>query len=363
MLKNLYEEQRTALTQQELNAVMAAHERYLLRLSGGVRAKLSHAKLDGLNLANRDLTEADFAGASLVASNVSGSNLESVSFYCADLRNCDLRSSRLPRADLRGASFNGARLGFALLDGADLRAATMMFSGPGGISIISRDKTKGGPAVDFSNCSLKGASFGNAKLEGANFSGALLQGATFKGARLTNVAFKGAVLTGVNLKDLGVPAEALEGCITDPTPLSPEEVDAMQERLVAHERWVETTGQEGVALVLDGADLRPLQDLFAGRTLTGMSARKTMAIGLDLSGAQLQAAKFDGADLRDVNFGNADLRGASLREARLVHAKFDRADLRRLALNNGKQIVPDLAGVEAAPGQFFGALTDDPLPV
>ena len=361
MLKNLYEEQRTALTQQELNAVLAAHERYLLRLSGGVRAKLSHAKLDGLNLANRDLTEADFAGASLVGAKVSGSNLESASFYCADLRNCDLRSSRLPRADLRGASFNGARLAYALLDGADLRAATMMFSGPGGISIISRDKTKGGPAVDFSNCSLKGASFGNAKLEGANFSGALLQGATFKGARLTNVVFTGAVLTGVNLKELSVPADALVGCIADPNPLSNQDTEAMKIRLAEHERWAGTGGREGTQLILDGVDLRAVQNLLTGRTLTGLSARNVMAIGLDLSAAQLQAAKFDGADLRDVNFAGADLRGVSLRGAKLVHARFEKSDLRHLVLNNGTRIASDVTAAETAPGQFFGALMDESL--
>lgn len=361
MLKNLYEEQRTALTQQELNAVLAAHERYLQRLTGGVRAKLSHAKLDGLNLANRDLTEADFSGASLVGANVGGSNLERASLYCADLRDCNLRSSRLPRADLRGASFNGAQLTFALLDGADLRAATMMFSGPGGISVISRDKNKGGPAVDFSNCSLKGASFGNAKLEGANFTGALLQGATFKGARLTNVSFRGAVLTGVNLKELGVPAHALAGCIADPSPLSEDGTAVMRARLDQHQRWVETGGAEGAPALLDGEDLRPLQDLLVGRSLTGLSARNAMAIGLDLSATQLQAAKFDGADLRDVNFSGADLRGVSLRSAKLIHARFDKADLRKLVLNNGTCLIPDLTGAEVMPDQFFGALSDGPL--
>ena len=361
MLKNLYEETRTALTQQELNAVMAGHERYLLRLAGGVRAKLSHARLDGLNLADRDLSEADFTSASLVGANVSGSNLDRASFYCADLRDCNLQSSRMPRAALRGASFNGARLAYALLDGADLRAASMMFSGPGGITVISRDKTKGGPAVDFSNCSLKGASFGNAKLEGANFSGALLHGATFKGARLTNVVFKGAVLTGVNLKDLGVPAAALEGCIADPAPLTPEETAAMTARLDAHQCWVEAAGADGVQLVLDGQDLRALQSLFAGRTLAGLSARNALAIGLDLSASQLQAAKFDGADLRDVDFSGADLRGTSLRGTRLAHARFDKADLRRLLVKNGTRIAPDLTGAEATPGQFFGVVADEPL--
>jgi uncharacterized protein YjbI with pentapeptide repeats len=362
VLRSLYEDARTALTQQELNAVMLAHERYLMRAGGGQRARLSHAKLDGLNLANRDLTEADFSGASMVGANVSGSNLERASFYCTDLRNCNMQSSRMKRADLRGASFNGARLAFAMLDGADLRAATMMFSGPGGVQvIISRDKNKGGPSVDFSNCSLKGASFGNAKLEGANFEGALLQGATFKGARLTNVTFKGAVLTGVNLKDLGLPADALQDCIADPAPLSADAAAVMTARLDQHERWVATAGSEGAPVVLDGEDLRPLQDLLSGRALTGLSARNARAIGLNLSGSQLQAAKFDGADLRDVDFSGADLRGASLRATRLAHARFDKADLRRLQVNNGAVIAPDFAGAEASQDQFFGVQSDEPL--
>ncbi|MEJ0044069.1 MAG: pentapeptide repeat-containing protein [Rhizomicrobium sp.] len=138
MLRNLYEEARTALTQQELNTVLQSHERYLARIGGGLRAHLAHAKLDGLNLANRNLTDADFSGASLVGANVSGSNLERATFYCADLRGCNLQSSRLPRADLRGASFNGAKLSFAVLDAADLRAATMMYAAAGGITVISR---------------------------------------------------------------------------------------------------------------------------------------------------------------------------------------------------------------------------------
>ncbi|MEJ1970492.1 MAG: pentapeptide repeat-containing protein [Rhizomicrobium sp.] len=359
MLGKLYEERRVALTQKELNAVLLSHERYLTRLGGGVRACLKHARLDGLNLACRNLAEADFSDASLVGANVSGSNLERASLYCADLRNCNLQSARLPRADLRGASFGGARLAFAVLDGADLRAATMMYVGPGGISVISRDKSKGGPSVDFSNCSLKSASFGNAKLDGANFSGALLQGATFKGARLTNVVFKGAVLTGVNLKELAVPAAALEGCVTDAAPLSPEALDALRGKLDAHQRWIETGGAEGAPATVDGADLRPLRDLLVGRPLAGLSARNTVAIGLDFSTGQFQAAKFDGADLRDVDFSGADLRGICLRDTRLAHARFDKANLGHLRLANGTLLAPDLTGADAQADQFFGAILDN----
>ncbi|MEI9886401.1 MAG: pentapeptide repeat-containing protein [Rhizomicrobium sp.] len=358
MFQNLYEDTRTALTQKELNAVLQSHERYLTRIGGGLRAHLAHARLDDLNLANRNLTEADFTGASLVGTNISGSNLTRAALYCADLRNCNLRYSRLPGADLRGASFSGAMLSHAVLDGADLRAATMMYVAAGGVTVISRDRSKGSPSVDFSNCSLKGASFGNAKLDGANFTGALLQGANFKGARLTNVVFKNAVLTGVNLAELAVPPSALAGCVLDAAPVPAAKLDELKARLEAHRRWVATNGFEGAPAVLDGEDLRPLNGLLAGRCLTGLSARNAVAIGVDLSGAQLQAAKLDGADFRGADFSNADLRGASLKCANLAHAAFAKTNLCSLALSGGGALTVDLTGADAAEHQFADSILE-----
>ncbi|HEY4941488.1 MAG TPA: pentapeptide repeat-containing protein [Rhizomicrobium sp.] len=366
MLKNMYEEKRTRLSQAELNTLLLAHERFLAGRPGSLRAKLTHANLDRLNLANRNLTEADFAGASLVGANLSGSNLERASFYCADLRQCNLQSARLPRADLRGASFNGAKLAYALLDNADLRAATMMFVSKGEISIFDRNResnqnvsanTLGG--VDFSNCSMKGVSFGNAKLDNANFTGALLQDANFKGAKLRNATFKNAVLIGVDLKDLAVPPEALAGCVTDVTAMAAGKFDELKAKLDAHQSWINSGGAQGAPGVLDGEDLRPLHQLLVGRSLTGLSARGTVCIGLDFSGSHLQAAKFDGADLRDANFTNSDLRGASLRGTKLTHAKFDRANLCRLAFGNGTTLAPDLTEADAIEEQFFGAILED----
>lgn len=364
MLKNLYEEKRTPLTQQELNGVLLAHERYLTYKDGGLRAQLAHATLNGLNLANRNLSEADFSGASLVGANLCGSNLERASLYCADLRNCNLKSAKLMLADLRGASFNGAMLAFANLNNADLRAAMMLYAGRGGITFVDRIKEgqKSGPGVDFSNCSMKGASFGNAKLDGANFTGALLQGASFKSARLTNVTFKHAVLTGVNLKDLIVAPGALEGCITDPTPEAAGKVEELKARLEAHQRWINSSGAEGAPATLDGEDLRPLQEWFVGRSLTGLCARRTICIGVNFSGSQLQGAKFEGADLRDVDFSEADLRGASLRDTLLSHAKFEKTDLRRLTLTNGTMLAPDFSGSDVMEDQFFHAFRADDAP-
>ncbi|HWA88819.1 MAG TPA: pentapeptide repeat-containing protein [Rhizomicrobium sp.] len=369
MLKNLYGETRTRRSQQQLDAVLTAHERYATS-RGGARAQLAHAELDGMSLAGRNLQEADFSGASLVGADLSGANLERASFYCADLRDCDLQAAKLTRADLRGASFRGAKLGHAVLDNADLRAAMMMYVGAEGVSVVDGDRgPKGKPSgvapksapagVDFSNCSLKGASFGNAKLDGANFSGALLTGVNFKNARLTNVTFQNAVLSGVNLKDLGVPAEALAGAVTDVSEEALAKFDRLKSKLDAHQAWIASGGASGGPANLDNEDLRPLRTLFVGRHLSGLSAKGAVCIGVDFSGCLLHAAKLDGADLRDAEFGNADLRGASLKGAKLAHARFDGANLGRLPLNNGTQLAPDLTGADATEEQFYRATLED----
>ena len=351
-------------SQAELNQILAQHERYAM-LRGGTRALLKYARLDGLNLANRNLKEAEFAGASFVRANLFGSNLTRTSLYCADLRRCDLRNANLTGADMRGASLNGANLSYAVLDQADLRAAVMMKMGPDGFCIIDHvDTSHGGRGVkpvgvDFSNCSMRHASFGNAQLDGANFSGALLDGAKFQGAKLINANFRGAVLTGVNLKDLAVTPEALEGCVLDVTPQAQAKFAALKARLDAHQEWILSGGRRGAAAVLDDEDLRPLHKLFAGRQLTGLSARRTIAIGIDFSQCELQGAKFDGADLREANFSQAELSGASLRGAKIAHAKFHSAKLNRLNLLSGEIVLPDLSGTESTEGQFVGAILDE----
>jgi uncharacterized protein YjbI with pentapeptide repeats len=359
MLKNFYSETRTRRSQEELNLILAAHERYATH-RGGIRARLAHANLDGLNLANRNLEEADLAGASLVGATLSGSNLERASLYCADLRDCNLKSARLNYADLRGCSFRGARLSHAVLDSADLRAAMMMYIKPNGISFSDGGEAeKDSSGVDFTKCSLKDVSFGNARLDNADFTGALLQGASFRGAKLTNVTFTDAVLTGVNLKELAVPPEVLADCVKDVSEEAASRFDELKAGLDAHQEWVSSGGKRGAPANFDGEDLRPLHNLFLGRPLTGLSARHSIGIGIDFSGSQLQAAKFDGADFRDANFSGADLRGISMRGTRLTHAKLDKANLTRLTLMDGTPVLSDLTDADVTVEQLLNAMLDE----
>lgn len=355
MLKDPYGKKLVKHTQQELNAILQSHARYVTK-QGGMRAQLAHTNLDGLSLANRNLEEIDFTGASLVGASFYGSNLYRVSLYCADLRGCDLRYSKLTRADLRGASFRGARLSFSVLDHADLRSGMMMYAGaaPTGHSADNPNENHG---VDFSNCSMKGVSFGNAKLDGANFTGALLHGANFKNANITNAVFKGAVLTGVNLDDLKASPQSLEGAIRDVSADALARASQYKAALQDHERWVASAGKEGAPAQLDGADLRSLQNLLSGRKLTSLMARGAVGIETDFSGSELQAAKFENADLRGANFSKADLRGVSFKGAKLAHARFEGANLGALKLGENS-MAADLTDAEVSEQQLQAAIRD-----
>lgn len=366
--RNLLAGGRVTRTQPELNAILLAHERFQNQKPGGVAAQLAAMDLSRLNFAQRNLRDADLSGATLIGATLARADLQRAKLYCADLRLADARHANLSQSDMRGTSLRGANLSCAILDGADLRSATMAGSGAQGLYIGDNAKTGNNAppwecigAVDFSNCSMKRASLNGANLKGVNFSGALLQGAVFKGAKLADVTFRGAVLTGVNLGELNVPREALEGAVTEPSAAALARANELKPLLDFHQLWIRTGGLEGAPAVLDGEDLRPLQTFFAGRHLTGLSARNAIAIGVNFAGCQLQGARFDGADLRDADFSDADLRAASFRTARLAHARFAKADLRPLILRDGRRHRVDLWEAVAQAEQFSGAQIDGAL--
>ncbi|HUO93155.1 MAG TPA: pentapeptide repeat-containing protein [Rhizomicrobium sp.] len=353
MSGNLLKAGRSVRTQQELNAILLAHERFLLHKAGGALAQLTAMDLSKLNFAQRNLSDIDLSGATLRSAVLARTNLERANLYCADLRLADLRHACLASADMRGTSLRGANLSCANLDNANLRSATM--SRPGAEPILQRNSVSG---VDFSNCSMKRATFNGASLEGVNFTGAMMQGADFKGAKLADVTFKDAVLTGVNLANLKVPAEALVGAVTDPSADKVARAEELKAMIEVHYTWIRTNGREGKPANFDGEDLRPLQSYLAGRHLTGLSARNAIAIGVSFAGCQMQGARLEGADLRDADFSDSDLRAASFRGARLTHARFAKANLCALKLVDGRTQTVDLVEALALADQFSGAVLD-----
>ncbi len=336
---------------------MASHEKFL-RGQGGVRAILRFVDSRGLMLPRRMLNDVDFTGADLTGGIFAGCHLERASLYCADLSRCDLRASNLKRADLRGACLIGASLNGAVLDEADMRAAYVAIpDGKGGLQMRWRP----GPAdrrddgADFTNCAMRGVRLRNANLKGANFSGAILDSADLAGAKLTDAIFKGAVLTGVALGDLSLTAAQLEGCVVDPGPEALARMPSIAAMLRDAAEWVESDGKRGKPGVVDDEDLRPLAGALKSRILTGLSARRVLAVRADFTASELQGANFDGADLRGANFEGADLRGASFRGARLSHASLQRANLAPLTLSDGKLHSADFSGASLDRTDFTGA--------
>lgn len=321
-------------------ALVAAHEAFLAGRPGGRRATLKFIVSPGVACDRRKLADARFDGADFSGASFVGADLRRASLFCANLSRCDFRGASLQRSDLRGATFAGARLAGANLDQADMRAAVLWASDEalglrwiGGRSQPNAEGAEQAVAgVDFSNCSLQGAQLRDANLKNADFTGANLNGADLIGAKLEGVRLKGAILTGVDVQKLRLPAAALEGCVLAPTREAMARLDHIRREIDRAQDWI-TKG--GSPAQLDGHDLRPAAELFAGRLLAGLRAREAVGIGADFTGAQLQGADFSGADLRAANFEGADLRGACFAGANLAHARFQGAVIGELELKPG----------------------------
>ena len=377
-LKSIWENP-PRLNQTQLDQFMLAHQYYVERRPRGRRMIMRFLQLHTLSLKDRNMTEAELTGSCLYACDLRGTNFERANLYCADLRLIDATDANFFRADLRGVTLRGAILTRALLDGADLRSAVVAVADEvRGLAILRHKRdaaTNRGPAlgedgetaefaVDFTDASLAGAKLQGANLKHANFKGANLAGANLQGARLEGVNLQGAILTGVDLSRLGLYPSQLVGCVVDPTPEAREQAAFLGVRIEEAERWWTTGGKQGHPAMMDGEDLRVIVDIFAGRSLTAMSARDALGVGVNFSGAMLQSARFDGADLRTANFEGADLRGASFANANLTRARFAGAQIGPLLINN--RIVrstnfegarnPDLSGAEAVhPDLAVGA--------
>lgn len=336
-------------------ALVAAHEAFVAGRRGGRRAAFNFIVAAGYNCDRRILADGRFDGADFRGASFVETDLSRASLFCANLSRCDFRRARMRRADLRGATLSGANLSGANLDEADLRAAVLFArddthgirwaGGRSGATEASFDNA--GPSeaeahsVDFSNCSLAGASLRDANLKNADFSGANLSGVDLRGARLEGARFQAAILSGVDLTRLSIGPSALKTCVLDPSPEACARVGEVERELDRAHDWVATRGQPAN---LEGFDLRPAAHLFRERLLAGLHAKGATAIGVDFTGAQLQGASFEGADLRAANFTRADLRGVSFLNANLAHAVFTEANLSELDLHSGLRLATRFDG-------------------
>ena len=84
-----------------------------------------------------------------------------------------------------------------------------------------------------------------------------------------------------------------------------------EELLLQHATWVGTDGSTGAQLDISDHDMRGTT-LFMGARLGLMKADNCILYGINLSEAQMQAARLRNADMRQVMAHRADLRGADM---------------------------------------------------
>jgi uncharacterized protein YjbI with pentapeptide repeats len=345
---------------EDFDATVRAHEAFVNGIGEAPKSRLSYIVARGMCCDHRRLMDIDFASADLSHTTFIETNLTRAVFDDALLHFCNFQGAVLRGASLRRAELPGARMKGADLDGVDLRAAAL--------TLRNRRLSQRRPfaefvgarldnaqldgvlaqGADFSHASLRGARLCHAALDGATFDGADLDGADLEGAQLAKATFRGAVLTGVDIDALGLPPQAIAGCLRDPSAAALAQAPVIRRALDEAECWIDSGGAAGAPAALADVDLRVVHDAIRGRRLGPLVATGSVAVGVDLSGAQLQGANFEGADLRRANFRGADLRGASFQGANLAHASLFGAETGPLSLPNGREL----------PTRFDGARID-----
>ena len=231
----------------------------------------SNCNLFGLDLSNRELSDA-----TLVRSNL----------YLADLHNtnlsgADLSYSQIYKADISDANFTYANLTSANLCGAH------------------------NPLFDFTGADLSYAAFDNASLANATLTGAIIKHTNFYNSTLANVDLSdmdltgtilvGADLTNANLENVDLSGKDLTGTILDclSTPIRCQEI------------FIDTN--------LQNTNLTDAS--FVSADLTKIK-NKSLA-GADLSGASFAYSNLSDVNMSNVildatNFWKADLTGQGL---------------------------------------------------
>ena len=357
------EKRYTKLTQAQVDAICAKHERFWAAKPGGGRAVFAWCDLSGLSLRGRNLVDADFTAAILTDADLAGCVLDKSNLFCADLQLANLSGASMRRVDLRGACLRGANLSNADLHEADLREGALALpdkqTGLAYVEIsmrtseanyanlrganLERSKLSGIQAMkaDFTDAVMKSCKLVRANLKQAIMDNVDLAGADLSGADLSGASLKDAVLIDARTDMWRTSQTDMTGVLTN-KPVGTD-VTAMPygEMLHDHAKWVDSVGKEGKPSIFNNADLRALGSI-RNLNLTALSAREAVFYGLDMRGVQLQGAQLEGADLRNCNLKGADLRGVRLQKARLDGANLEGVNLGALVIGEGRLLPADL---------------------
>ncbi len=231
----------------------------------------SNCNLFGLDLSNRELSDA-----TLVRSNL----------YLADLHNtnlsgADLSYSQVYKADISDTNFTYANLTSANLCGAH------------------------NPLFDFTGADLSYAAFDNAVLMNATLTGAIIKHTNFYNSTLANVDLSGMDLTGTILVGADLTNANLENVDLSGMDLTGTILDCLSTPIRCQEIFIDTN--------LQNTNLTDAS--FVGADLTKIK-NKSLA-GADLSGASFAYSNLSDVNMSNVildatNFWKADLTGQGL---------------------------------------------------
>ena len=342
------EEDFLSITQDQLDALVSLHERFLLGRVGGRRASLKRTDISGLNLRGRNLRQADFSGCVMRNMNLVGAVFQEACLYACDLSFSDLNQTNFIRADLRGVRIESANLTGADLEKADMRAGAIASDGiyvmPQPVSFrganLSGARLVGTMAhqADFSDAIMANAQIQRADLRGARLINADLSGADLSGSQLGGASLINTILVGANLTGIRDTDYDISSAVTDKNVgLSVNELKAPLATLIEnHKSWVMSGGVNGRQLDLSFYDLREASSLKKEK-LTALKARQAKFIGLNLYKAELQSAVLDGSDFRNCDMEFSDFRGASVVGGIFSHARMRGINCSPLMFGSGLQ--------------------------
>lgn len=333
------------ISQDQLDALVGLHNRFLSGRIGGRRAYLENVNMNGLSLQGKNLTQAHFSGCNMEGMDLSSANFREAALYACDLSHSNLFETVFVRSDLRGARIENANLKSADLENADLRKGGIAKPGEFNAQTkavnfkgadLSGAKLSGSMAshADFSDATLAGANMEQADLSGASLEGANLSNANIDGAQLIGANVNSAILTGVpvsHFKRMGID---LSGALTDENNGTPvgDLAEPLPHLLEQHREWLKSRGEKGQQLDLSNVDMRLLHSL-KQEHMTAIRAVGAKFIDMNLYKINLQSAVVDSSDFRNCDMVEADLRGSSFIGCNFSHA--DMSSVNGTALNLG----------------------------
>ncbi len=205
----------TRLGQLELDRVLQQHERFLAGQNNGRRAQLKFHDLSGLDLRQRNLSQADLTGALLKQARLSETNLSAANLFGADLRVATLFRADLTRADLRGACLRGADLTEAKMVDADLRqAALARYATKDGMSVVNMEKMSSElSAIVARRADLTGAMLSDSMLLNADLTDAIMRNTDLKHADLRNCILIGTLFENADLSNANLAGSTMTGAV------------------------------------------------------------------------------------------------------------------------------------------------------